>query len=409
MGNAPIDIEIAIIGAGPAGLMAAETLVAAGHKPMLFDAMATPARKFLMAGKSGLNLTHSEPFEKFSERYGERCTEIAPALRDFTPENVRNWADNLGVTTFVGSSGRVFPKSFKASPLLRAWLERINTGGGQLRTRHKWAGWTEDGCHMFVTPFGRVLVRARATIFALGGVSWPRLGSDGTWQPHFAARGIEITEFKPSNCGFNVVWSPYFRDRFGGEPIKNTVLSVAGQQVKGDFVITQNGVEGSAIYTLSAPLRDMIDRNGSAQLVLDLTPDKTEAQLIQALAKPRGKKSFATYIKRTAKLSGAKANLLRECADPECLKAPASLAKSIKALPLNLTSTRPIAEAISTAGGVSFSNLDAGLMVKSLPGTFVAGEMLDWEAPTGGYLLTACFAQGKQAAKGVIGFLSRKP
>jgi len=404
----PEEIEIAIIGAGPAGLMAAEVLCAAGHKPVLFDAMPTPARKLLMAGKSGLNITHSEPLTTFLTRYGDKQAKIAHAVRAFTPENVSHWCHDLGVTTFVGSSGRVFPKEFKASTLLRAWLKRISDGGATLRTRHKWAGWAEmDGsrCHKFVTPDSAVTIKARTTILALGGASWPRLGSDGSWQTILADQGVETMPFRPANCGFDVDWSAHFSGRFAGDPIKNTVISVGEKQVKGDFVITQNGIEGSAVYTLSALLRDAIAANGTAVLTLDLTPDRTHSQLIQRLAKPRGKKSFATHLKRATGLTGAKASLLRECLPAETLNDPALLATGIKALPLTLTATRPIIEAISTAGGIAFNALTDELMLKALPGTFAAGEMLDWEAPTGGYLLTACFAQGRQAANGVINFL----
>ena len=402
-------IEVAIIGAGPAGLMAAEVLCAAGYKPVLFDAMPTPARKFLMAGKSGLNLTHSEPMPAFSERYGERSSEITAALKHFSPKDVRTWADKLGAHTFVGSSGRVFPKSFKGSPLLRAWLKRISAGGGTLRPRHKWVGWNADGRHKFVTPHGEALISATATVFALGGTSWPKLGSDGCWQPHFRDQGIEIIPFRPANCGFECDWSTHFKGRFAGEPMKGAVLSFGQQRLKGDFVISEYGVEGSAIYSLSAPLRDAIEASGKAVLRLDLSPDRSEKQLMKSLSKPRGKRSVATHLKRTVNISGAKAGLLRELLTPSDFADPARLASAIKSLPLTLSRTRPITEAISTAGGIAFHSLNRDLMVKTLPGTFVAGEMLDWEAPTGGYLLTACFAQGKQAATGAIRFLKDQP
>ena len=405
MRSEPEEIEIAIVGAGPAGLMAAETLVAAGHKPVLFDAMPTPARKFLMAGKSGLNITHSEPLEKFLRRYGDRKENIATAIHGFTPDAIQKWCDTLGVATFVGSSGRIFPKAMKASPLLRTWLKRLTEGGVTLRTRHKWTGWTEAAgskCLEFDTPPGIVLARAGVTILALGGASWPKLGSDGAWREILASRGVEIAPFKPANCGFTVPWSNHFKDRFAGAPIKSSILSSGAQSLKGDFVISNYGVEGSAIYTLSRALREQIEKNGKAVLTLDLTPDRTAVALAERLGKPQGKRSFSTHMKRATGLSGAKAGLLRECLAPKVLADPSALASAIKALPVTLTSPRPIAEAISSAGGISFEAVDDRLMLKALPGTFVAGEMLDWEAPTGGYLLTAAMAQGKQAAAGVI-------
>ena len=407
--STPEEIEIAIIGAGPAGLMAAEVLVAAGHRPVLFDAMPTPARKFLMAGKSGLNITHSEPLEKFMGRYGEREEKLAPSIHDFTPEAVRKWCDSLGVATYVGSSGRVFPKAMKASPLLRAWLKRLYDGGATLRTRHRWTGWTKSGgsqCLTFDTEDSAVKIRARATVLALGGASWPKLGSDGTWQKILAARGIEIAPLKPANCGFEVAWSPYFRDRFAGVPIKGSLISTGKQSVKGDFVISNYGVEGSAIYTLSRTLRQQIDEDGKAILTLDLTPDRTQEQLAERLGKPRGKRSFPTHLKRATGLKGAKAGLLRECLPAKVLADPLALASAVKALPVRLNAARPLAEAISSAGGIAFEALDKHLMLKALPGTFVAGEMLDWEAPTGGYLLTGAMAQGKQAATGAAKYLA---
>jgi len=405
MTDTPEEIEIAIIGAGPAGLMAAETLIDQGHKPVLFDAMPTPARKFLMAGKSGLNLSHNEPIENFITRYGKHTKEIEPAVHDFPPSAVQAWADGLGAHTFVGSSGRIFPKAMKASPLLRAWLQRIFEGGVTLNTLHKWTGWDTEGCLTFCTREQKLRIKAKATILALGGTSWPKLGSDGTWQSFLTKHGLKIAPFSPSNCGFLVDWSPYFKDRFAGEPIKGALLSAGKTQTKGDFVISQYGVEGSAIYSLSAPLRDFITINGSATLTIDLTPDRTHEQITKLLSKPRGKKSFATHLKRTLGLTGVKANILRECLPSKAFESPETLASGIKSLPIKLTAPRPIEEAISVAGGLSFNELDEHLMIKSMPGVFAAGEMLDWEAPTGGYLLTACLAQGRQAAIGVDAFL----
>ncbi|WP_262692919.1 TIGR03862 family flavoprotein [Kordiimonas aestuarii] len=401
------EVEIAIIGAGPAGLMAAEELCRAGLKVEIFDAMSTPARKLLMAGKSGLNITHSEDIETFLTRYGDVQPGLQDAVATFPPEAVRTWAQGLGSPTFVGSSGRVFPEAFKAAPLLRAWLDRLAVAGAKLHSRHRWTGWAQDGSHIFKTPDGGKYIRARATLFALGGTSWPRLGGNGNWVPAFEAAGIRVSPFQPANCGFNVDWSSFFRDRFAGEPVKNVRLSFGDQTTQGDFVITQYGVEGSAVYTLSSVLRDALSTQASATLILDLTPDRSANQLEQALTRPRGKKTLSTHLKRAAGLTGVKANLLRELLPSHIFNDMHTLVSHIKALPLPLKSPRPIEEAISVAGGVSFSEFDDGLMLKSLPGQFVAGEMLDWEAPTGGYLLTACFAQGKLAAGSILKQLAR--
>ena len=401
------DIEIAIIGAGPAGLMAAETLVAQKHKPVLFDAMPTPARKFLMAGKSGLNLTHNEDMATFLARYGEREEELTPTISGFTPDEVRAWADGLGAESFVGSSGRIFPKSMKASPLLRAWLKRLTEGGATLRTRHKWTGWSSDSPDTltFETADGPRQVRAKATILALGGASWPRLGSDGTWAGRLADKKVDVEAFRPANCGFLCEWSEHFSNRFAGDPVKNVTLNAGELSAKGDFIISKDGIEGGVVYALSAVLRDSIELAGSATAMLDLTPDRSIERLSRAFAKPRGKKSFATYIKKAAGLSGVKAGLLRECLPAAVFDKPAHLARAVKALRVKLVATRPIAEAISTAGGVSFASVDEHLMLKAVPGTFCAGEMLDWEAPTGGYLINASLAQGKQAGEGVAHWL----
>jgi uncharacterized flavoprotein (TIGR03862 family) len=399
-------IDIAIIGAGPAGLMAAETLTNAGLKPVLFDAMPTPARKFLMAGKSGLNLTHSEPLEHFLTRYGDKERHIQPAITEFTPIDLKAWADELGAETFVGSSGRVFPKIFKASPLLRNWLAKLSDSGAELRTRHRWQGWGPSNCHKFETPEGVSLVSAKATIFAFGGISWPKLGGNGNWVKEYEDNQIQISPFRPTNCGFEANWSDFFLNKFAGAPVKNCLLSVGNTQVKGDFVISQYGVEGSSIYRLSAPLRDLIAQSNSATtLTIDLLPDTPFNQVIARLSKPRGKKSIATHLKKSLSLQGVKSGLLRECTQKQTFDSPDKLASAIKALPLSLTAPRPIEEAISVAGGVSFDALDDNLMLREKFGQFCAGEMLDWEAPTGGYLLTACFAQGKQAATGVMNYL----
>lgn len=399
-------MDVAIIGAGPAGLMAAEDLIAAGITPVIYDAMPTPARKFLMAGKSGLNLSHSEPIQAFLKRYGAGEDRLGDAIRGFNSWAIRDWAKGLDTETFVGSSGRIFPTAFKASPLLRAWLTRLKDGHAVLKTLHRWTGWAEDGRLRMQTPEGEVLVRANTVILALGGVSWPRLGSDGSWVPYLKDHGVHVTPFRPANCGFNVNWSDHFRDRFEGEPVKNTILSFESQTIKGDFVVSRHGVEGSAIYALSAAIRDAIEEVGPVALTVDLTPDRTVEQLKSALSKPRGKKSMATHIKKATGLTGVKAGLLRECLSADEFADPDKLAASIKALPFVLQSTRPIEEAISVAGGVAFEELDDHLMLTALPGVFCAGEMVDWEAPTGGYLLTACFAQGKQAAAGVMNWLN---
>lgn len=401
-------VDIAIIGAGPAGLRAAEHLISLGLKPVIYDAMPTPARKFLMAGKSGLNLSHAEPLDTFITRYGSSEEKLASAVRAFDSVAIREWATGLGTETFVGSSGRIFPTAFKASPLLRAWLARLEAGGALLHSRHRWRGWASDGSLSFETPSGPKQVHARATILTLGGISWPRLGSNGDWVPHLLARGIHIQPFQPANCGFNVGWSDHFRDRFEGQPVKNTVLTFEDRHIKGDFVVSRTGVEGSAIYAHSAAIRDTMQAHGPVALWLDLTPDRSADQLARALAKPRGKKSTATHLKRAAGIAGVKAGLLREVLAADEFGDPEQLANRIKALPLILESPRPIAEAISVSGGVAFDDLDDNLMLKACPGVFCAGEMVDWEAPTGGYLLTACFAQGRQAAHGVAHWLQQQ-
>ncbi len=404
--QAETQVDIAIIGGGPAGLMAAEVLLAAGRTVHIYEAMPTPARKFLMAGKSGLNITHSEALPDFLTRYGRAEDFIRGAVERFTPGDIRAWAEGLGTPTFVGSSGRVFPEMFKASPLLRAWLGRLAAGGGILHTRHRWTGW-EGSTHLFDTPEGPLRVAANASLFAMGGTSWPRLGGNGNWTAAFQAAGIPLAPFRPANCGFNHGWSDFFLERFAGEPVKNVLLTHNGQTVQGDFVVTRHGIEGSSVYALSASLRDAIEADGTATLHLDLTPDRSAGQLAAALARPRGKKSFATHLKRATGLSGVKAALLRELLPATTFDVPARLAAAIKALPLDLSSPRPVAETISVAGGVKLEAVDKHLMLTSLPGQFVAGEMLDWEAPTGGYLLTACLAEGRQAAEGMLAWLKR--
>lgn len=395
----------AIIGGGPAGLMAAEIFLARGVAVDIYDAMPSLGRKFLMAGKSGLNLTHSEPAPAFLERFGDRRKQLELALSAFDASAIRAWAEALGIETFIGSSGRVFPVGFKAAPLLRRWLHRLRGDGATIHVRHKWKGWAADEALIFETPQGSVEVTTDATILALGGASWPRLGSDGAWEKILTAAGIDIADLKPANCGFDVPWSDIFRERFSGEPVKAVRLSHRGQDLPGEFVVTEDGIEGGAVYALSAGLRDQIAVGGTAVLTLDLTPDRSRDRLAKDLAGPRGSRSVTTHLKRKANLVGVKAGLLRECLDAAAFADPAQLAAGIKALPLRLTATRPIAEAISTAGGIAFEALDERFMLRMRPGVFCAGEMLDWEAPTGGYLFSACFATGRAAGTGAADWL----
>lgn len=401
-----MSLQVAIIGGGPAGLMAAEVLQNSGVKVSLYEAMPSPGRKFLVAGKGGLNLTHSEPYEDFLSRYGSRRPQIEPLLDVFGPKELCAWVDKLGVETFIGSSGRVFPKGMKTTPLLNAWLDQLKDSGLQIFIRHKWIGWGEDNSLHFETPDGEKIVEADATILALGGGSRPELGSDGSWIPLLIERGVEIAPLKPSNCGFDLNWTDLFRDKFEGEPIKPVAISFKDERKQGEFIITNNGIEGSLIYAFSAKIRDEIERAGSATIELDLMPDWTEALLIEKLSQPRGSRSVSSHLKRTINLTGVKTGLLWEYLQKKDFLDPKKLATKIKALPLPLVSARPIEEAISSAGGVAFEALTENLMIRTLPGIFCAGEMLDWEAPTGGYLLTACFASGHAAGQGALDWLS---
>jgi len=406
-------MNIAIIGGGPAGLMAAEVASAAGEEVDLYDAMASVGRKFLLAGKGGLNLTHSESSEKFLSRYEARRTQIAPILASFAPDQLRTWARGLGIQTFIGTSGRIFPSDLKAAPLLRAWLRRLRKAGVQFHVRHRWIGWDEQGALLFTTPEGNRSVQADAVVLALGGGSWPKLGSDASWVPLLAGRGIHIAPLLPANCGFDVGWSEHFRTKFAGHPVKSVAIIVrnaAGAESwhPGEFIITETGVEGGVIYTVSAVLRDEILAKGSATLRLDLAPDRDVPRLTHDLSRPRGKRTMATHLQRQAHIEGVKAGLLREVVSKEDFVDPARLATAIKSLPLRLAAPRPLEEAISTAGGVPFESLDEQLMVRTLPGVFCAGEMLDWEAPTGGYLLTACFATGQTAGAGAVTWLTKR-
>ena len=412
------EVEVAVIGGGPAGLMAAEVLSAQGVACDLFDAMPSVGRKFLLAGKGGMNLTHSEPADRFAGRYGERRQQIEAVLSEFGAQAVRDWARGLGIDTFVGTSGRVFPTDMKAAPLLRAWLQRLRhpAGGGpgvRFHMRHRWLGWDADGRTLrLMTPSGERRVRAKALVLALGGGSWARLGSNGAWVPLLAARGVAVAPLLPANCGFDVAhgWSEHFRSRFAGQPFKNVAIrfaSAAGQvfERQGEFVATETGVEGSLIYAVSAPLRQQIVSAGEATLHLDLLPDWTPERVQREVTHPRGSRSLSSHLKSRLGLDGIKTAVLYEWLGKDGVQDATRLAAAIKALPLRLAATRPIDEAISSAGGVLFEALDGHLMCEALPGVFCAGEMLDWEAPTGGYLLTACLATGHRAGLGVLSWL----
>lgn len=395
---------IAVIGGGPAGLSAAEVLSAHNLQVDVYDAMPSFGRKLLMAGKSGLNLTHSEPYEKFVMRYGDRREYIRPYLQHFTPDDLRQWAFELGSETFIGTSGRVFPKEMKASPLLRAWLKRLQHAGVGFHTRYHWRGW--EGEHLvFDTPDGRLKIKPDATVLALGGASWPRLGSDGEWLAALNQAGVKTEPFRPSNCGFDVNWSNHFREKFHGHAVKSALLSFEDFKQRGEFVITKHGVEGSLIYATSAKLRDALER-GPASLHLDLAPDSSTETLIRALSRPRGPRSLSSHLEKTIGFKGVKTGLLYEFAGKERMNEPEKLALMIKDLQIPLAKPRPIEEAISSAGGISFDEVNENLMLKKIPGVFCAGEMLDWEAPTGGYLLTACFATGRGAGRGVLSWLN---
>ena len=438
-------LRVAIIGGGPAGLMAAEVLASAGPalSVQLYDAMPSVGRKFLLAGKGGLNLTHAEAPEAFMSRYGERSAQLTPLLAAFGPAELRAWAEALGVETFVGSSGRVFPKDMKAAPLLRAWLHRLRASGVQFFMRHRWLGWREDGALAFSTPTGEVRVEADAVVLALGGGSWARLGSDGAWVPLLAERGVAVAPLLPSNCGFDVAarpaleapgtletrrdflreligqspspqpgWSEHFASRFAGQPFKSVAIHFTDSQGrsfsrKGEFVATATGVEGSLVYAASPLLRDEITAHGSATFALDLLPDKSLEQVLVEVRHPRGSRSLSSHLKSRLNLDGIKAAMLYEMLGKDAIGDPVQLAAGIKALPVRVMATRPIDEAISSAGGVTFGALDAHLKITEpselQPPVFCAGEMLDWEAPTGGYLLTACFASGRVAGQGVLG------
>ncbi len=423
-----LEAEVAIVGGGPAGLMAAEVLSQRGVSVHLFDVMPSVGRKFLLAGRGGLNLTHSETALQFRSRYSTGRTQVAAWLDGMDAQAVRNWAHSLGIETFVGSSGRVFPTEMKAAPLLRAWLHRLRHPQSgvpvQFHMRHRCLGWR--GPNLIFersNDLPPLLVKARSTVFAMGGASWPRLGSDGAWVPLFLEQGVGVSPLKPANCGFDVTgrhgqgWTAHFRDKFAGQPLKTVALTVPaldGMQEpprfarRGEFVVTQTGLEGSLIYAASALLRDDLERGGPALVCIDLLPDKSWAQVLEAVMWPRGSRSLSSHLKSRLGLDGVKMGLLHELCTAETLGKPQDLAACIKGLPVHLEKTRPIAEAISTAGGVCFEGLTPALMMKTKPAVYCAGEMLDWEAPTGGYLLTACLASGAHAARGVLADLFTK-
>ncbi|GAC1039079.1 TIGR03862 family flavoprotein [Pseudomonas sp. No.117] len=401
---------VVVIGGGPAGLMAAETLAAAGLAVELFDAMPSVGRKFLLAGVGGMNITHAEDQPAFRQRYRERETGVGQWLDGFDSQALRGWIHELGIDTFVGTSGRVFPTDMKAAPLLRAWLHRLRDQGVRIHTRSRWLGWDAEGRLRLATPDGERSVQAQACVLALGGGSWPRLGSDGAWQALLAERGIALRALEPANCGFEVAgWSDLLKTRHAGAPIKPAALALSGQPPRqGEFVLTESGIEGSLVYALSAEIRAAIARDGQATLMLDLAPQRDVVELSRALARPRGSQSLANHLRRQAGIDGAKAALLRELAPAEAFQDMNRLAQACKAAHLTVVKPRPLAEAISSAGGVPLEALDEGLMLKQLPGVFCAGEMLDWEAPTGGYLLTACFASGRAAGQGVLRWLAQR-
>jgi len=400
----------AVIGAGPAGLMAAEVLRDAGIVVTVYEQMPSVGRKFLLAGRGGLNLTHSEPLDAFLTRYGDAPQILQAAIRVFTPDGLRKWAEALGQETFIGSSGRVFPKAMKASPLLRAWLRRLAASGVTFKLRHRWDGWKDESL-CFSSPDGEVTVRPDITILALGGGSWPSLGSNGRWVEQLARRRIAVAPLRPANCGFRVGWSETFRRRFEGQPLKGIALGVAGRTVRGEAIVTANGIEGGAIYAISTPLRDAVLKTGEATLHVALRPDSDISELERKLAKPRGKQSTSNWLRKALNLSPVAIGLLQEAAiaSGEILTAlmARELAERVNHLPIRITGVAPIERAISSTGGIPFAALDDNFMLRQIPGTFAAGEMLDWEAPTGGYLLQGCFATGVAAAKGAVRWAER--
>jgi hypothetical protein len=401
--------DIVIIGAGPAGLIAAEKLAQAGRSVAIYERMPSPARKFLMAGRGGLNLTHGEDFERFLTRYGPARSILEPALRAYTPGDLVAWAEGLGEKTFVGSSGRIFPESFKASPLLRSWLARLTRLGVTLHTRHCWTGWDDGGKPVFLGPDNKPLHRkAAATLLALGGASWPRLGSDGGWVRLLRDRGVTVAKLAPSNSGAEIAWSPAYAEKSAGEPLKRIAVSIAGTTRRGEAIVTEQGLEGGAIYALSPLIRSSIATHGHAEIEIDLRPDLDETALARLLDRPQGSQSLSTYLRKAAKLAPAAIGLLREATGNMLPRDPVPLARLIKHVRLKVTAQRGLERAISSAGGIVLDEVDGHFMLRKLPGVFVAGEMLDWEAPTGGYLLQACFATGVAAARGIETWLAAR-
>lgn len=386
--------------------MAAEVLSLAGIKVAVYDAMPSAGRKFLMAGKGGMNITHSEALPLFLSRYGAQQASLQPILNTFPPDALRAWLHELGIATFIGSSGRVFPTEMKAAPLLRAWLHRLRANGVQFHMRHRWLGWHPDGSLNFAVNNTSQSIHADALLLALGGGSWPQLGSTGDWQTILAERNIALAPLQAANCGFETAWSEHFISRCAGQPLKPVTIRLNDISQQGELMVTEHGLEGGAIYAISRILRETINQQGHVQIYLDLTPDKDQQALANRLSAPRGKLSLSNYLRKRVGLDGAKAALLREVLSHDELNNPLQLAAGIKALPITLTATRPLAEAISSAGGVKFTAVNQQLMLKDLPGVFCAGEMLDWEAPTGGYLLTACFATGLCAGRGMVEWLN---
>lgn len=400
------DRTVSVVGGGPAGLIAAEVLSRAGIAVTVFDRMPTFGRKLQMAGRGGLNLTHTEPLDAFLHRYGDARSFLSPAINAFPPEALRDWAGGLGQQTFVGSSGRVFPQAMKAAPLLRAWLERLRDQGCEFRFRMTWLGWDRSGRLLFSDADGRHEAKdVSATVLALGGASWPRLGSNGAWTDILAQKGVALSPFRPANSGFQVHWSEVFKQRFQGEPLKNVELTGAGHSVRGDAMVTSYGIEGGAVYAVSTPLREGIAREGEAVLHINFCPDRSREDLQARLSKPRGKRSQSDFLRRTLGLSPIAINLMREAVGPDLPKDTSALAALVQSVPVNLTGPVPIDRAISSAGGIDLAELDQGYMVRRLPGVFAAGEMLDWEAPTGGYLLQGAFATGIAAAQGAMTWL----
>jgi len=399
-----------VIGGGPAGLMAAEVLIQAAVGVDLYDSMPSVGRKFLVAGRGGLNITHAETRDQFLSNYGSRQQQLESILDQFNPTMVRQWVHGLGIDTFIGTSKRVFPVGMKTAPLLQAWIKRLRTAGVKFYMHHKWCGWSDDGSLQFETPDGKIKVKSDATVLALGGGSWKRLGSTGEWVALLTGRGVAVAKLKPSNCGFDVDWSQHFRARYEGTPLKSVTISFTDSKgdtysKKGEFIVTINGVEGSPIYSLSAKIRDELETVGKAVIKLDLAPGWTKEGLFKRLSRPRGTQSLSNHIRKSVGLQGVKVGLLREFVPKENISDMAYLAGAIKDLPIPLIAPRPLDEAISSAGGVMFDELDEQLMIRSIPGIFCAGEMLDWEAPTGGYLITACLATGRVAGSGALAWV----